>query len=67
MKHTTKWTVSDSPAHELYIQREDNCDEESDGEFVFDTLKDAQDYCLKRIDSEIKTLNRTRESILKAK
>lgn len=54
-----KYFVSDSPAHDLHIWLEET-DEDSDGEFIFDTLKSAKKYCLSRIDYDIKQLERNR-------
>lgn len=62
----TKYRISDSATIELYIEKE-KTDDEADGEFLFDTLKDAQKYCLDRIDYDIKQLQRTREEIIKVK
>lgn len=57
-----KWYVSDAPAYELSIWLEDT-DDEADGEFIFNSLKEAKKYCLSRIDYDMKQLTRARKNI----
>jgi hypothetical protein len=62
-----KYLVGDCSAHEIEIARELNCEDEADGEFVFDSLEEAKVYCLDRIDFEIEQLEIAKARILKAK
>lgn len=63
---SVKYIIGDCSADELYIEIEDSC-EEADGEFVFDTLKDAKQYCLERIDYEMKKLKEAKKRIVNTK
>lgn len=63
----TKYQIGDCRTEEIWIKKVKNCEEESDGEFTFDTLEECQKHCLEIIDSEIAQLQKTRKEVLKAK
>lgn len=62
-KLSKKYLVGDSPTSELYIDVEFGCEDEADGEFIFDTLNEAKAYCLGRINNEIRELELNRQCI----
>lgn len=66
MKKKYKWMVGDVHTHELEIFRQAT-DEEADGEFIFDTLAEAKEYCLERINSELAVLKNVKKRIEAAK
>lgn len=61
-----KYLLGDCEVKELHIERE-KCDYESDGEFVFDTLKEAKAYALEYIERDINELLEAKKRIEETK
>lgn len=61
------YTIGDCSEEDFYISHDDSGDWAPDGEFTFETLAEAKEYCLNRIDRRIKELEIVRQQIDKTK
>jgi len=63
-----KFCIGDCAPEELSIEKNTwDADLEADGEFVFNTLKEAKAYCLKEIEYEMAKLRKAKKRIMETK